>query len=147
MDAGNIAFIDSAQRQKNADAILNSIQPDQQDFNVMLIAFSDIIQSKFYDFVRAQAASQAELRKSEQRMDAMIHQILEGFDKSTLNNAEDMVVLASCMIEAIGRAMDRQHDNGLSIKPDLTKKETDQTLSRRDVKSSKRPAPKGPRRV
>jgi len=142
MNESNSVFIDPAQRQKNADAILNAIQPDQQDFNVMLIAFADIIQSKFYDFVRVQAPSQGELRKSEERMNNMIHQILAGFDKSTLNNAEDMVVLASCMIEAIGRALDRQHDNGLSIEPDLTKKNQDNTLSRKGMKSSKPKTPK-----
>ncbi|MNO93978.1 hypothetical protein D3C76_855870 [compost metagenome] len=107
------------QRQQNADAVLNSIHPDQQDFNVMLLAFADIIQAKFYDFVRVQCESQAELRKREERMNEMIHQILEGFDKSTLDNAEDMIVLSTCMIEAINRALIRQQQNGVSIDPVL----------------------------
>lgn len=85
----------------------------------MLLAFADIIQSKFYDFVRAQSPSQADLRKREERMEEMITQILSGFDNSTLDNAEDMVVLSTCMIEAINRALIRQQQNGVSIRPIL----------------------------
>lgn len=110
------------QRQKNANDILNRLDPDKHNFNVIILGFADIIQSSFYKFVESQCRSQSELRKKQDRMNKTISDVLTLLNESGLDNAEDMVVLSTCMVEAINRALVRQQENGVSIRPGLKEK-------------------------
>jgi uncharacterized Tic20 family protein len=119
MTNANNDVLNPRQRQINVDAILNSIHSDQQDFNVMLLAFTDIIQASFYSFMKGEAASEAVLRRKEEQVDAMITTFLESFNKSDLDNVQAILVLVTCMIESINRALDHQQQNGIPIQPEI----------------------------
>ena len=111
------------QRQKNADAILNTLQPEQQDFNVMLMGFVDIIQSTFYSYLHATyERDEEQFNAMEARINRSITEVMKVLNRESGSNPEDMVILSTVILEAISKALQRQSNGDVQVKTDLSKK-------------------------
>jgi hypothetical protein len=109
------------QRQKNVNDILKRLDPNVHNYNTILLAFADIIQSSFYKYSEAQCKTEGQRRALHQRCNETINEIIQVLNKSGLSNAEDMIVLSTVMIEAINRAMIRGKESGLQVDTELYK--------------------------
>lgn len=110
-------------RQENMDAILQSLNPEQQDFNTMLIGFADIIQSSFFNYLSSTyIQNEEEHKKMEQRIHDGVNSVMSVLNEKSNSNPEDMVILTTVMIEAITKALQRQQNTGeVPINTDLKK--------------------------
>lgn len=101
------------ERQQNMDAILNSLAPEQQDFNTMMIGFTDIIQSSFFNFLSSNyIQNKAEHDAMEARINDGVNRVMSVLNEHSRSNPEDMVILTTVMIEAITKALQRQQNAG-----------------------------------
>jgi hypothetical protein len=108
----NVSFIDRKQRQKNMDDILNSLTPEKTNFNTMILGFSDIMQSSFYNYMMSSCQTQRERDALNNRVNQCVNAVMDVLNEHSLSNPEDMIVLNTVMIEAINKALYRQKDGG-----------------------------------
>lgn len=112
MDEAVKQAISRKQRQANMDDILNSLNPDKHNFNTILLGFTDIMQSSFYNYLLSQCKSQKERNALNDRINATVNAVMEVLNEHSLSNPEDMVVLNTVMVEAINKALVRQAQGG-----------------------------------
>lgn len=107
-----VNVLNPKQRQENSTAILNSLNPDKTEFNTMILGFTDIIQSSFYNYMQAQCATDREQEEMNERINNNVNEVMDVLNKKSLSNPEDMVILTTVMIEAIAKALIRQSEGG-----------------------------------
>lgn len=112
MDKEVKQLISRKQRQENMDDILNSLNPDKHNFNTILLGFTDITQSSFYNFLISQCRSQKERDALNNRINSCVNEVMDVLNQHSLSNPEDMVVLTTIMVEAINKALVRQATDG-----------------------------------
>ncbi|ABS83633.1 hypothetical protein 0305phi8-36p073 [Bacillus phage 0305phi8-36] len=114
MDAKNTerSFISRKQRQQNMNDILNSINPDKHNFNTVLMGFTDIIQSTFFNHVDSMCRTEEEKITLRNRINGTVNAVMETLNECSLTNPEDMVVLSTIMVEAINKSLYRQQEEG-----------------------------------
>ena len=101
------------QRARNVDEILASLAPDQQDFNVMLLGFVDIIQSSFYNYLSSGLHTKPEEHDAMlDRVNNTVSEVMILLNSRSKSNPEDMVILSTVMIECIAKALQRQENEG-----------------------------------
>lgn len=106
-------IISRKERQENMDAILKSLEPKQQDFNTMLIGFTDIIQSSFFNYLSSHYLQDPEAHETmEKRINDGVNAVMAVLNEKSQSNPEDMVILTTVMIEAITKALQRQSNTG-----------------------------------
>ena len=108
MDNSPKTLISRKQRQANMDDIVNSLNPDKHNFNTMLLGFSDIMQSSFYNYLSSQCRNQTERKALHDRINGCVNAVIDVLNDHSLSNPEDMVVLNTVMIESINKALVRQ---------------------------------------
>lgn len=107
------------QRQQNMNDLIESLNPDKTEFNTMILGFTDIIQSSFYNFLTSQCKTEKEREDMDKRLNGAVSEVLHVLNQKSLSNPEDMVILSTVMIEAIAKALVRQEDNGLRVSQQL----------------------------
>lgn len=108
------------QRRINADAILDTLQPAQQDFNVMLIGFADIIQSTFFNHISNTYIGHPEQQAAmEDRLNLAANRMMNVLNETLTSTPEDMVALSTVMLEAIAKALQRQANADQEINTEL----------------------------
>ena len=114
------------QRQENMNAILDSLNPDQAEFNTMILGFTDIIQSSFYNYLTSQCRTEKERKDMDDRLNKAISEVMTVLNMKSLSNPEDMVIMTTVMIEAVSKALVRQESNGMRVSQKLNnlKKQT-----------------------
>lgn len=112
MDAQTKQMLTRKEREANVNKILNSLDIEEHTFNTIILGFTDIIQSSFYNYLKSQCKSQNELKKMHDRINNEVNEVVEKLNDNSLSNPEDMVILTTVMIECINRALIRQKDNG-----------------------------------
>ncbi len=101
------------QRNINSAAILDTLKPEQQDFNVMLIGFGDIIQSTFFTHLTNAYGHNTEQQEAmEDRINLAVNRVMGVLNETVTSTPEDMVVLSTVMLEAIALALQRQANAG-----------------------------------
>lgn len=114
-------LLDRKQRQENMNEILDSLNPDKTEFNTMILGFSDIIQSSFYNFLIKDAKTDKERQDLDDRLNSTISEVMNILNQKSLSNPEDMVVMTTVMIEAISKSLVRQEKGGLRVSQKLHK--------------------------
>lgn len=112
LDKDLAELLDRKQRQQNMNDILNALNPSQIEFNTMILGFTDIIQSVFYNYLSSQCKSNQDKNEMDKRINATVNEIMDVLNKRSLSNPEDMVILSTIMIEAIAKALVRQSQTG-----------------------------------
>lgn len=115
MDNTELSFISRKQRQVNMTNILNSIKPDEHNFNTMILGFSDIIQSAFFDHLNALCKTEKEKEELRDRINGTVNAVMDILNHRSLTNPEDMVVMSTVMIECINKALFRAKEEKLPI--------------------------------
>lgn len=112
-------LISRKQRQTNMNDILNSLNPDTTEFNTMLLGFTDIIQSTFYNFLVSEAKTEKERDMVDERLNKTVSEVMGVLNMKSISNPEDMVILTTIMIESIVKALVRQDASGLRVSQQL----------------------------
>lgn len=120
--ADTVDKLTKKERNANAVAILNALDPDKHNFNTMMTGFVDIIQSNMYLHLRSKCKSPAEEEALNKKLTKGMYEVAKAIDQSVTNPAEDMVVLAGVMLDTINRAMLRQEELGLSVSRSIVTK-------------------------
>ncbi len=108
------------QREANVKELLNRFDSEKHDFNTILLAFVDTIQSSFYNLSKSNCKTEGELRRVNNKINRTVTEILSLLNESGMDNAQDMVAVSTVMIEMINRAMLYQEASGTKVKPDLS---------------------------
>lgn len=115
-----IEFVsDRKKRQENMTELLNALNPDETEFNTMILGFADIIQSSFYPYLVSQCKNEKERDVMDERINDTVSSVMTTLNAKSLSNPEDMVILSTIMIEAITKALVRQNDSGLRVSQKL----------------------------
>ena len=112
-------LLERKQRQTNMNEILDSLSPNQSEFNTMLLGFGDIIQSSFYNYLTSQCKTEKDRDDLDKRINKTISEVMGVLNMKSLSNPEDMVVLSTIMIEAIAKSLVRQESNGIRVSQKL----------------------------
>lgn len=107
-----VSYIRRDQRQQNMDSILNALDADKLNFNTMILGFTDIMQTSFFNFLNSQARTETERKIMRDRMNKTVNKVMDVLNDNSLSNPEDIVVLTTVMIEAINKALIRQGNEG-----------------------------------
>lgn len=108
-------LLNKKERNANTQRILNSLNPDQHNFNTMLLGFTDIIQSSFYNHARALCKNDREIDELNARIDKGVNDVLTQLNVNGATNSEDMIIMTTIMLEIINSAMLRQQEVGLAL--------------------------------
>lgn len=98
-------------RKENMQYVLDALDPNQHNFNSLLLSFVDVIQSTFYEYIRTQCKNEHERRQMHDRINEEVNEVMEVLNANSLSNPEDMVVLATVMVECIYKALIHQGNN------------------------------------
>lgn len=112
-------LIDRKQRQANMNDILNGLDPGETEFNTMLLGFTDIMQSTFYNYMVSQAKTEKERDEMDVRINKTITEVMQVLNLKSISNPEDMVILTTIMIESIVKALVRQDAGGQRVSQKL----------------------------
>lgn len=112
-------LLERKQRQTNMNEILDSLNPNQSEFNTMLLGFGDIIQSSFYNYLTSQCKTEKDRDDLDKRVNKTISEVMSVLNMKSLSNPEDMVVLSTIMIEAVAKSLVRQENNGIRVSQKL----------------------------
>ncbi|WP_422661588.1 hypothetical protein ACK8P5_26055 (plasmid) [Paenibacillus sp. EC2-1] len=113
--AAQVEFLTKKERDANATAILDALSPDRFTFSTMLFGFADIIQSQMFNNVRAQCKTEAEYNEMIARMTKGMYETSKALDSVSQNDAEDLIILSSIMIDTINRALIREESRGVAV--------------------------------
>lgn len=115
MDNTELSFISRKQRQVNMKDIIDSLKPDEHNFNTMVLGFSDIIQSAFFDHLNALCKTEKEKEELRNRINGTVNAVMDTLNHRSLTNPEDMVVLSTIMIECVNKALYRAKEEKLPV--------------------------------